>query len=58
MLSVSITIGAILIVIWAIRADLRERREERAGQERAGQERAGQERAGEERAGDGAHADG
>jgi len=29
----SITIGAILIVIWAIRADLRERRAERDGQE-------------------------
>jgi signal peptidase II len=27
----AITIGAILIVIWAVRADVRERREERAG---------------------------
>jgi signal peptidase II len=49
----AITIGAILIVIWAIRADLRERREERAGQERAGQERAGEHRAGEDARTDG-----
>jgi signal peptidase II len=31
----AITIGAILIIIWAVRADVRERREERAGRDTA-----------------------